>query len=121
MWLRIGESPWIGNGFGTARTMDVREVMRGFDMPLVSLHPHNAGLHIWLDAGAVGAGLATLAVLAMWQAGERWADRDRAIALAGVVAAGTVISAVSFGVWQHWWWASLALAAALVPVMVPRK
>ena len=121
VWLRIGESPWIGNGFGTARTMDDRAVMRGFDLPLVSLHPHNAGLHIWLDVGAVGAGLATLAIVAMWQAGERWADRDRAIALAGVVAAGTVVSAVSFGVWQHWWWASLALAAALVPVMVPRR
>ena len=121
VWLRIGESPWIGNGFGTARTMDAREMMRGFDLPLVSLHPHNAGLHIWLEAGAVGAALATLAVFEMWQVGERWADRDRAVALAGVVAAGTVASAVSFGVWQHWWWASLALAAALVSVMVPRR
>ena len=117
---RIAERPLFGHGFDASRTFDQTLNIRGYDMSLVSLHPHNAGLQIWLELGGVGAFLATLAVLALTLLGMGWAgqNRDRAMAVAGFIAVATVISGVSYGIWQEWWWASLFLCAGLIPVFV---
>ena len=120
VWARILDAPVAGHGFDAARSMTDTFTIRGFEWPYVALHPHNAGLHIWVETGVIGAGLATLAVAMMGRRALAWAgvDRARSSALAGLVVAATVISAVSFGVWQEWWWASVFLAVALLPLML---
>ena len=117
---RIGEAPLMGHGFDAARTMDATATIRGYDMALISLHPHNMGLHLWLETGVIGVGLAVLAVCALCSLALDWVggDRGRAVAVAGLVACTTTVSAISFGVWQEWWWASVFLAGALLPVLL---
>lgn len=79
----------------------------------MSLHPHNGALQIWLELGWVGLALAALAVLAMaWGAGP---------VAAGVIASGAVTFLASFGVWQPWWLATQALAAALAAGLGARR
>ncbi|MHA1566032.1 MAG: O-antigen ligase family protein, partial [Alphaproteobacteria bacterium] len=81
---------------------------------VVPLHPHNAALQIWVELGLPGALLAVLLLL--------WAIRsvltripgkpETAICLAAIASA-TVGAALSFGIWQGWWQATLWLTAAL--------
>ena len=117
---RLREAPLLGHGFDASRTFDATVALRGFDMPVISLHPHNAGLQIWLETGLVGAALASLAIVALTRLVLAWSGHDpaRAMAAAGTLAVAATISAVSYGVWQEWWWASLFLAGGLVPVLV---
>ena len=116
----IVDAPLLGHGFDAARTYTETFTTRGFEMPLVSLHPHNAGLQIWLETGLVGAVLATVAIAVMVRAalGYVGKSRARAVAVAGFVTAATCVSGVSYGVWQEWWWASLFLCGAMVPVLL---
>ncbi|HEY8611170.1 MAG TPA: O-antigen ligase family protein [Roseomonas sp.] len=79
----------------------------------LSLHPHNGALQIWLELGWVGLALAALAVLAMgWGA---------APVVAGVLASAAVTFLASFGIWQAWWLATQALAAALAAGLGARR
>jgi len=71
----------------------------------MSLHPHNAALQVYVELGWAGLALAALVVLALgWGAGPVGA---------GVLASAAATGLASFGAWQAWWLASLALAAAL--------
>ena len=120
---RVAEAPLLGHGFDAVRTFDTTVEMRGHEMSLVSLHPHNAGLHLWVETGVVGVGLAVLALILLARAGLEWAgvDRWRAGALAGLVGAATIVSGVSYGVWQEWWWATVFLAAAMGPLLLDER
>jgi O-antigen ligase len=76
------------------------------------LHPHNAALHVWLETGLVGAVLTAALVAALALA----LGTLPAITAAGlgVLASGMVTGLLSFGVWQHWWVATLMLAAVVL-------
>lgn len=118
---RIREHPIVGHGFDASRTFDATFKTRGFDMSVVSLHPHNAGLQIWLETGIIGA---ILAVVFLWYLGLEalkfaQGGRARAMATAGVFAPVILISSVSYGVWQNWWWATLFITAGILS-LVPR-
>lgn len=80
--------------------------------PGIKLHPHDAALQVWLELGLIGAMAAAVfwCVVIARQSGPR-RDAGRA---AGAATAGAylVFSAVSFGVWQEWWLAVGAVAAA---------
>ena len=118
MWkytsLKITQAPIFGHGFDSARTFSDTFETRGFtDLALISLHPHNAGLHIWLETGVVGA---IFAVIFLWLLGRRAifmsnTSRYMAAACASLIAMASLISAVSYGVWQDWWWAGLFYVA----------
>jgi len=107
------DAPVFGHGFDTARTIQDTFSARGYDdIAVVSLHPHNAGLHIWLETGAIGALLAVITLWVLGQMAENFAKggRARCLATAGFMSAAILISSVSYGVWQDWWWASLCIA-----------
>lgn len=80
--------------------------------PGIRLHPHDAALQIWMELGMVGA----LAAAIVWGMTFARMSRVRPGLIAGAQAAAAaayfVIGAVSFGVWQEWWLALGALAAA---------
>jgi O-antigen ligase len=79
----------------------------------MSLHPHNGALQIRLELGWVGLALAAAAVLALgWGAGPL---------AAGVLASAAVTFLASFGVWQPWWMATQAFAAALAVGLARRR
>ncbi len=112
---RILESPLWGHGFDSVRTFDAKFSSRGIvDWAVVSLHPHNAGLHIWAETGLIGAALAVTTLLLIGRSLEVFIYRSpsRAMAVCGFIAATTLICSVTYGVWQDWWWASIILVAS---------
>ncbi|WP_146002775.1 O-antigen ligase family protein [Telmatospirillum siberiense] len=87
------------------------------------LHPHDGWLQIWLELGAVGAGLTAFL---LWRILDRLRRRKAEpiarAATAAALVAGLVVSSVSFGIWQSWWLSTLWGAAALTaPLLAPAK
>jgi O-antigen ligase len=114
---RIAEHPWIGMGLDAShRFAGQTRLTQGVAHEIVPLHPHNAALHIWLDTGLVGAGLAAAAlVVGGWTAARALQEHRSAIASAcGAIAVVGVLWNVSFGAWQEWMVASAFASAALV-------
>lgn len=112
---KIFEAPLFGHGFDASRQFSDTFDTRGFsDLSLISLHPHNAGLHIWLETGLIGA---LLAVIFIGFIGRRaifmsQSSKLMAASCASFMFMATLIASVSYGVWQDWWWAVLFCVAA---------
>ncbi len=120
------QHPWRGWGMDASREMpgaddDVDVTVVGKDGSTrvlqyanLPLHPHNGPLQIWLELGVPGALLLAAiiwAVIGNLMRGSIGAV-DRATG-AAAMAGGLVIGAVSFGVWQAWWLATIWLSAVL--------
>ena len=98
----IGDHPLRGWGLDASRTF----------APGIVLHPHDAALQIWLELGLIGA-VAAAVFWGVTLAGQSRPDRDAGRAAAAATAGAYLLfSAVSFGVWQEWWLALGAVAAA---------
>jgi peptidoglycan/LPS O-acetylase OafA/YrhL/O-antigen ligase len=116
----IHEQPVLGNGIGVLRTIkDPIESGVFAGQLMVPNHSHNMLLQLWVETGAVGAGLLSLSLLLVgWRlsGGERKASALRGAALAGGVFA---IACVSFDLWNDMFWAASGLIALLI-VCTPR-
>ena len=117
---RIAEAPLLGNGFDASRSyQDTYRFRDGRDIVIVSLHPHNVGMQVWLETGVIGALLLVGTILASLRAvlaGFR--TPARAAALAGAVMVIAINGATTVGAWQYWWWGAILLTicfAAFVP------
>lgn len=122
----IAETPIIGLGFNTSRMLygaDTQRLVRfmpdrndgGFHSLAepIPLHPHNFALQLWLELGLTGA-VVSAAILLAWR---RMIPQDAAVERAtatGAFATALLIAAVSFGIWQTWWLATLFLTAMLL-------
>ncbi len=117
LYAKILEHPFIGHGFDAVRTFTETHTIRGFEgRALVSLHPHNAGLHLWVEVGLVGV---LLACIALYLGGRRLTGssglpKPAMVAASGLVAATAVMASLSYGVWQDWWWAAIIFAGATI-------
>ena len=114
---KLFEHPLIGHGFDAVRTFNETHTIRGFEeRAIVSLHPHNAGLHIWIELGLVGVLLGSVAVFMTMRylTVPGRLSRPRLVATSGFVIAATVMASFSYGVWQDWWWAIIIFAAAQI-------
>lgn len=80
------------------------------------LHPHNGGLQILLELGAIGG---AIALVLMWLLIKRLdalpspVSRNFATAL---VATTLTIASISFGLWQNQWLAMMISAALMIPL-----
>jgi O-antigen ligase len=117
IYQKILEHPIIGHGFDAVRTFNDTHTIRGFEgRALVSLHPHNAGLHLWVEVGFVGVALACIALFL----GTRKLvtpgvlSKSQMVAASGLCTATAIMASLSYGVWQDWWWAAIIIAAASV-------
>ena len=117
LYGKIMEHPFIGHGFDAVRTFNDTHTIRGFEgRALVSLHPHNAGLHLWVEVGFVGV---ILACVALYLGARKLTDpeifsKPLMVAATGLCAATTAMASLSYGVWQDWWWAAIILSAASI-------
>ena len=102
---RVRERPW-GWGLDGSRVFP----------HVVPLHPHDMALQVWLELGGVGALLAAAFWALVFLGCARLARADRSLGAAAAASATAylVIGGLSFGVWQEWWLALGALAAATV-------
>ena len=78
-------------------------------------HAHNAFLQVWLELGALGAGLVlALGLAGLWQL-SRLSDPGMRAGLA-LFAACCATAAVGWGIWQTWLLASFVFAWSLLAV-----
>ncbi|MEP3655275.1 MAG: O-antigen ligase family protein [Litorimonas sp.] len=121
-WELIQQAPLFGHGFDSARVFDEMKFRApdGRDITVMSMHPHNIGLQIWLETGLVGIIFAVAFLFALLKTALKVCTGSaRAFAVAGLLATIASSGAVTVGVWQHWWWALIVLAVSLtclVPV-----
>ncbi|WP_427454606.1 O-antigen ligase family protein [Litorimonas sp. WD9-15] len=116
VWERIQENWLLGNGFDVSRTyQETFKARDGRDIVIVSLHPHNIGLQLWLEAGLVGVCLAAgFLIAAIKPILNFCASPARAAAMSGLVIAATLNGALTIGIWQYWWWGIIALGMCMV-------
>jgi len=121
---KIAEKPVLGHGFDASRTFDrVYDGMsvngKPYEQTIISLHPHNSGLQIWVETGAIGALLFCFFLILMRNKLIRYIENDpySATYIAGYIAAALTICTLTYGVWQEWWWGALIMIGALIPVM----
>ena len=122
-WELIRQAPLIGHGFDSSRVFDELSFRApdGRDIIVMSLHPHNIGLQIWLETGMIGVILFAGFFLALMKHVLRLAlNSPQAFAVAGLIVATATNGAATIGVWQHWWWALIVFAASLV-CLLPHK
>ncbi|NNC38525.1 MAG: O-antigen ligase family protein [Hyphomonadaceae bacterium] len=120
IYHKILEHPIVGHGFDAVRTFEDKHSIRGFDdRAIVSLHPHNAGLHIWVELGLIGISISVLAIYLSYKTMRRISERNKffAIAICGTGAAALTNASLTFGVWQDWWWASIILAFSVIALI----
>lgn len=120
LWDKILESPFIGHGFGALRGFSDTFSARGYDnLNIVPVHAHNAGLHLWAEGGGLGVLIAVTALMLIRKSvvTARWITPARAAALAGSLAVIMVYANLSYSVWQDWWIGTIALAAAMIPLI----
>jgi O-antigen ligase len=118
---RIAERPLLGWGLESARdlpggsdevTFHTRD--GAVTRQALPLHTHNAALQIRVELGLVGALLFAALIVTIGLALRRVPDRAGHAAGLALVVSGLVIAMASYGVWQFWWLAAVALAAALM-------
>lgn len=107
---RIRDRPLLGWGLDYSRHLPGGKDETQYYGEQLPLHPHNATLQIHVELGAVGVFLAVgLLVLGMVYASHQPADSLAARVLLAVLVAILVIASISYGIWQSWWIASMAL------------
>jgi exopolysaccharide production protein ExoQ len=126
----IHERPWLGHGFDTARSLYPQQTAITVSLAKptfgnlseiigepIPLHPHNMALQIWLEMGALGAGLTLVVLLAALAALARMplGKTERAAGY-GFFVTTLTIAAVAYGAWQAWWLAALGLGATFLVV-----
>ncbi|WP_439816312.1 hypothetical protein [Zavarzinia sp. CC-PAN008] len=130
---RIAEKPIAGWGFDEARRIPGGQDRVTLYLPdgtvwppgapILPLHTHNGAIQVWLELGAVGAGLAAAIVCLLLGRLARLPDRAQRAAAAATATAFGAIFLVSFGAWQTWWQASGFLGAVAVVLMgaIPKQ
>jgi O-antigen ligase len=122
-WELIQQTPWIGHGFDSSRIYDqvTFQAPDGRDIPVISMHPHNIGLQIWLETGMIGVVLMVGTLVALLKTSLKTCQNSlQSMGVAGLVSATATCSAVTVGVWQHWWWALIVLAASFIILLRSR-
>ena len=114
----IAEHPILGVGLRGSRYLGKGQVVEGTELPVMSLHPHNAALEVWLELGAVGVLLVIGICLGV--ARLLWRLRHERLLIAmscASIATFTLISLLSFGLWQLWWQGTIWVTAFIVSLM----
>ena len=107
---QIRAAPLFGHGLDSMRALSDPGPYRDLVIDRLPLHAHNAGLHIWMDAGAVGAILCAATLFAAAMSLERARlTRDQLTALSYAGAIWLVSVMLGYGVYQEWHHAALAL------------
>lgn len=122
-WELIQQAPFVGHGFDSARAYETLKFRApdGRDITVMSMHPHNIGLHIWLETGLIGVLMTIGWLLAMLKMTlKHILSPVRAFAVTGLVVTIATSGAVTVGVWQHWWWGLIVLVGSLI-IIVPSR
>lgn len=130
---RIAERPFLGWGIKSSRTLPGGETTIADGVPnvpvgvngnktLMSLHPHNAPLQMWVELGFPGAFLfAAIVTVILLRGVCRLNERFSAGAATAALMTTISVSSFSWGVWQSWWLGVLWFVSALTVVLTARQ
>ena len=118
---RIAEAPILGWGMDASRRIPGGDTKLAGGGNVMSVHPHNASLQIWLELGAIGAVLAAMALAALFWRASTLKERYQRAAAAGLLVSALALAHLSFGIWQTWWMAALALNGAMFAMALQLK
>ena len=110
---RIAEAPVLGWGLDAARRIPGSDRKLPGGGNVMSVHPHNASLQIWLELGGIGAVLWAALLASLWLRVGALPQPSARAAATGQLLNGLVVANLSFGVWQTWWMAALALSGII--------
>ncbi len=121
---RVSATMFVGVGadatptISRALTSSTRHDKAG-EFPIsLGRHAHNVYLQVWYELGTVGAALMLSIGLLMLQTIWRFGDGEaRSLALAHFAAISTMLAS-SYGLWQAWFQASVALSVYFVMVLI---
>lgn len=82
-------------------------------------HPHNAYMQVWFELGAAGALLFALSGLGVLHRIAKLPEATQPLACATFAIVATVI-APSYGMWQYWFMAAIALAIFMAAMAAQR-
>ena len=119
---RIAEKPLLGQGLDAGRALSETVMLRGMEIERMPIHAHHAGLHIWMETGAIGALLAAAALMALARSAGRAAlnaPLSAALAFSGAVWLASVM--LGYGVWQEWHHGALALALGSAFILLRKR
>ena len=111
----VAKAPILGIGAGSGKAVDARRTDvkpvpgQPFEFRTAD-HQHNFYLQAWYEMGLLGALSFCFAGLVALDRLRRLPDESRSYALATFVAAMFLVS-TSYGLWQEWFVASIAIAA----------
>jgi O-antigen ligase len=108
---RIADKPVMGWGLDAARRIPGGDTKLAGGGNVMNMHPHNAFLQIWLELGAVGAVLAAIFLAGLWLRAGAMPNRAARAAATGLLLSALTVANLSFGIWQTWWLAALALGS----------
>ncbi len=92
-----------------------KKYYRSASMPL---HPHSAGLQIWVELGMVGILLLCAALYRIGRVIDRSAN---SAGLRALLVTGAAIASAGFGIWQSWWLSTIWLSVILAVAVSPRR
>lgn len=122
-WQVIADHPLRGAGFDASRTFSETYIAKdGREITTVSLHPHNAGVQIWTETGLIGAVLASAIISTLFKPISDFIEsRGHAGAVSGIIIAVIIISSLTYGAWQFWWWACVFFAIGTLHLLPSRR
>jgi O-antigen ligase len=117
IWVFAGDlvqqKMWFGHGIEASRYFDATMQIRGYELELLPLHPHNAALQVWLETGLIGTLLLAVAIISVGGqiASAPKLTRNQAVAASWVLTTYVSMIIFSYGVWQEWHQGVVAIAA----------
>lgn len=118
---RISEKPLFGWGLDASRSFTKQIQIDGLPLSNISLHPHNVGLHVWLETGLVGVLLfsGVILLLAIRVSTAPNLTRAQGAAISACYVAFLVFASMTYGAWQEWFWGLFGWLAALCTLIGP--
>jgi len=109
---KIAERPLLGFGLDGARNLPGAHAPTPVGGHMLSMHPHNGSLQVWVELGLPGALIAAILLLLI----ARHLRRHGGVFRIGLLVSAFTIANLSFGLWQAWWVGLLALSALAVSI-----
>ncbi|WP_120496316.1 O-antigen ligase [Kiloniella sp. EL199] len=128
---QILENPVIGWGFDSARDYPNRGVenyvhtepngnIRALEGRIISLHPHNFALQVWLELGFIGAILVSVIIWIVFGYLKSRQLSER-IEIQAMLVSTFIIALLGYGIWQNRWFVMFFIFAAMIPLIQPRQ
>lgn len=124
---QILENPIRGWGFDSARDypnngienyvhVDAKGNERALDGRIISLHPHNFALQVWLELGLIGAVLVSVII---WMVFGYLKSRQLSgrVEIQAMLVSTFTVALLGYGIWQNRWFVMFFIFAAMIPLI----